>query len=151
MDSVIRAAAIYFTLVILFRVAGNRVMGQMTAFDFVLLLIISETVQQAMITVDYSITNAFLLVVTLLGLDIMLSLWKQRSGRVEKILDGVPLIVFANDELKRSVMDKERIDEGDILAAARDKQGLERLDQIKYAVIEANGEITVIPKHAKRS
>ncbi len=151
MDSVIRAAAIYFTLVILFRVAGNRVMGQMTAFDFVLLLIISETVQQAMITADYSITNAFLLVVTLLGLDIMLSLWKQRSGRVEKILDGVPLIVFANDELKRSVMDKERIDEGDILAAARDKQGLERLDQIKYAVIEANGEITVIPKHAKRS
>ncbi len=151
MDSVIRAAAIYFILVILFRVAGNRVMGQMTAFDFVLLLIISETVQQAMITVDYSITNAFLLIVTLLGLDIMLSLWKQRSGRVEKILDGVPLIVFANDELKRSVMDKERIDESDILAAAREKQGLERLDQIKFAVIEANGEITVIPKPAKKS
>ena len=77
MDSVIRAAAIYFLLLVVFRLAGNRSIGQITAFDFVLLLIISEAIQQAMITDDYSMTNAFLLVVTLVGLDIMMSLWKQ--------------------------------------------------------------------------
>ncbi|MEO5588365.1 MAG: YetF domain-containing protein [Gemmatimonadaceae bacterium] len=145
MDSVLRAAAIYFILLLLFRLTGNRVMGQMTAFDFILLLIVSETVQQAMITEDYSITNAFILVMTLLGIDIVLSFWKNRSPGVEKFLDGIPLVVIKDGRLQRHIMKKERIDEGDILAAARSKMGLERIDQIKHAVLEANGEITVIP------
>src|SRR5687767_755879 len=92
MDSVIRAAVIYFVLLLVFRLGGNRSIAQITAFDFILLLIISEAIQQAMITEDYSLTNAFLLVVTLVGLDIMMSLWKQRSRRVDRILDGVPIL-----------------------------------------------------------
>jgi uncharacterized membrane protein YcaP (DUF421 family) len=146
MDSVIRAAVIYFVLLLLFRLGGNRSIAQITAFDFILLLIISEAIQQAMITEDYSLTNAFLLVVTLVGLDVMMSLWKQRSERVEKILDGVPLLVIENGKMHEKIMRKERVDEGDILAAARELQGLERIDQIKHAVVEASGGVTVIPK-----
>jgi len=146
MDSVIRAAAIYFLLLLVFRLGGNRSIAQITAFDFVLLLIISEAIQQAMIREDYSVTNAFLLVVTLVGLDVMMSLWKQRSERVEKILDGVPLLLIENGKKHEKVMRKERVDESDILAAARELHGLERLDQIKHAVVEASGGITVIPK-----
>lgn len=146
MDSVIRAAAIYFLLLVVFRLGGNRSIGQITAFDFVLLLIISEAIQQAMITEDFSVTNAFLLVVTLVGLDIMMSLWKQRSDRIEKLLDGVPVLLIENGKMHSSIMRKERVDESDILAAARELQGLERIDQIKHAVVEATGEITVVPK-----
>lgn len=146
MDSVIRAAAVYFILLVVFRLAGNRSIGQITAFDFILLLIISEAIQQALITRDYSLTNAFLVVVTLVGLDIMMSLWKQRSERVERILDGVPIMLIENGKLHPHVMEMERVDESDILAAARDKQGLERLDQIKHAIVEASGGITIIPK-----
>jgi len=146
MDSVIRAAAIYFLLLVVFRLGGNRSIGQITAFDFVLLLIISEAIQQAMITDDFSVTNAFLVVVTLVGLDIMLSLWKQRSGRIEKFLDGVPVLVIEDGKLHRTVMRKERVDESDILAAARELQGLERIDQIKHAVVEVTGGITIVPK-----
>lgn len=146
MDSVIRAAVVYFILLAVFRLAGNRSIGQITAFDFILLLIISEAIQQALITSDFSLTNAFLIVVTLVGLDIMMSLWKQRSARVEKILDGVPVMLIENGNLLPHVMEMERVDESDILAAAREKQGLERLDQIKYAVVEASGGITIIPK-----
>ena len=94
MESVIRAAVIYFMLLVVFRLAGNRSIAQLTAFDFVLLLIISESIQQAMITNDFSLTNGLLLVITLVGIDILLSLWKQRSPRVEKILDGVPVVVM---------------------------------------------------------
>ena len=147
MDSVIRAAAVYFMLLIVFRLAGNRSIGQITAFDFVLLLIISEAIQGAMTTGDHSMTNAFLIVITLVGLDIMMSLWKQRSMRVEKILDGVAVLLMENGKLNRHIMNKERVDEGDILAAAREKIGLERIDQIKHAVVEANGAISIIPKH----
>ena len=146
MDSVIRAAAIYLLLLVVFRIAGNRSLAQLTAFDLVLILIISEGIQQAMITSDYSFTNAALLVITLVGLDIMLSLWKHRSPLVEKILDGCPVLVIADGKLQRHVMSKERVDEGDILSAAREKQGLESLDQIKHAVVEPSGGITIVPK-----
>ena len=149
MDSVLRAAAVYIFLLIVFRLAGNRSVAQITAFDFILLLIISEAIQQAIITDDYSVTNAFLVVTTLMGLDIMLSLWKQRSERFEKFLDGVPLALIENGKLFKDRMSMERVDENDILAAAREMQGLERLDQIKHAVVEASGGITIIPMKEK--
>src|SRR5688500_12936444 len=136
MESVIRAAVVYSILLVVFRLAGNRSIAQLTAFDFVLLLIISEAIQQAMITDDYSITNAFLLIITLVGLDILMSLWKQRSKRVEKILDGVPVIVLRDGQILRDRMWKERVDEGDILSSARELHGLERMDQIKHAIVE---------------
>ena len=146
MDSVIRAAAVYLGLLVLFRLSGNRSIGQITAFDFVLLLIISEAIQQAIVTNDYSMTNAFLVVVTLVGLDIMMSLWKQRSARFEKILDGVPVLLIENGKMRSEVMKKERVDENDILCAAREMHGLERLDQIKHAIVESSGGISIIPK-----
>src|SRR5688572_23386026 len=93
MDAIIRAITIYFFLLIILRIAGNRSFAQLTSFDFVLLLIIAETTQQGLVGTDYSVTNAFLLIVALVGTDIAMSLWKQRSARVEKILDGVPLVI----------------------------------------------------------
>ena len=146
MESVIRAAAVYLMLLMVFRVSGNRSIGQITAFDFILLLIISEAIQQAMITNDYSLMNAFLLVITLVGLDIMMSLWKQKSDRVARILDGVPIMVVENGKLYHDRMQKERVNESDILAAARGKHGLERMDQIKHAIVEASGGIAIVPK-----
>ena len=146
MESVIRAAIVYFVLLVVFRLAGNRSIAQLTPFDFILFLIISESIQQAMITSDYSMTNAFLLVITLVGLDIMMSLWKQRSERVEKILDGVPVLIMRDGRLLQDRMKRERIDEADILATAREAHGIERLDQLEHAVIETSGGISVIPK-----
>jgi len=147
MESVIRALVVYFMLLVVFRISGNRSIAQLTTFDFVLLLIISESIQQAMITDDYSVANAFILVVTLVGLDIMMSLWKQRSKLAEKVLDGIPVLVIENGKLHEDRMEKERVDEADILASARETHGLERLDQIKHAIVEVNGGISVVPKH----
>lgn len=146
MESVLRATAVYLMLLLVFRVSGNRSIGQITAFDFILLLIISEAIQEAMITKDYSVTNAFLVVVTLVGIDIMMSLWKQKSERVAKILDGVPILVVEDGKPHEDRMRMERVDESDILAAARENQGIERMDQIKHVIVEANGGITIVPK-----
>jgi uncharacterized membrane protein YcaP (DUF421 family) len=104
-----------------------------------------------MIDTDNSITNAFLLVLTLVGLDVLLSLAKQRLTRLERLVDGVPVIIIADGQVREREMRKERIDVGDVLAAARSHHGLERLDQIKYAVIEQSGEITVVPTSDARS
>ena len=145
MDSILRAFAVYTFLFILFRVAGKRTLSEMTTFDFILLLIISEAIQQALIDDDNSMTNAFLVVLTLVGVNIGLSLIKQRSARLEKLMDGVPVVIVEHGRLLRDRMARARVDEADILHAVRQLQGLERLDQIKYAVLERSGGITIIP------
>ena len=146
MESVLRGAVVYVFVWLVLRIAGKRTLTEATTFDLVLLLIISETTQQAMIDSDHSITNAFLLIVTLVGIDVLASLWKRRSQAFQRLMDGVPLVLLADGEPLRDRMDKVRVDETDILAAARDKSGLERLDQIKYAVLERSGGISIIPK-----
>ncbi len=70
MESVLRAAAMYVGLLIIMRIAGKRSLAQITTFDFVLLLIISEATQNAMLGQDFSITNAFIVIITLVTLDI---------------------------------------------------------------------------------
>lgn len=82
-------------------------------------------------------------------MDIALSLWKQRSPQVEKFLDGVPLVIVEEGRPLKDRMAKARVDEDDVLTAARELQGLERMDQIKYAVLERSGGISIIPKQSK--
>src|SRR4028118_360895 len=146
MDAVLRASAIYFFLLLIFRLSGKRSIAQITTFDLILLLIISEATQQALLGQDFSLTNAFLVIVTLVGIDIGLSLLKQRSPRIEKILEDEPLIIVEDGRPLLDRMKKVRVDEEDVLIAARILQGLERMDQIKYAVLERNGGISIIPK-----
>ena len=145
MDSVIRAAVVYAVLLALFRLAGKRTLAEVTTFDFVLLLIISEATQQAMVDSDNSMTNSLLLVGTLVGLNILMSELKQRFGFVERVLDGMPLLIVEHGNPLHHRMAKERVDVDDVLDAARESHGLERLDQIKYAVLERNGKISIIP------
>ena len=146
MDSVLRATAIYIFLLLIFRIAGRRTLAQMTNFDLLLLLLTGEATQQGLLGNDYSLTNAFLVILTLIGLDVGLSLWKQRSPQLEKLVDGVPMVIVEDGRPLKDRMDKARVDESDILTAARVLQGLERMDQIKYAVLERSGGISIIPK-----
>lgn len=145
MESVLRATAVYLFLLVVFRLSGKRTLAQVTTFDFVLLLIISEATQQALVDGDNSMTNAFLLVATLVVLNIVFSEIKQRFKAAERVLDGLPLLLVEHGNLLHDRMAKERIDEGDVLDAAREHHGLERLEQIKYAVLERNGKISIIP------
>jgi uncharacterized membrane protein YcaP (DUF421 family) len=146
MNPILRATVVYFFLMLVFRLAGKRSLAQITAFDFVLLLIIGEATQNALIGQDYSLTNAGLVIMTLVMLDIGLSLVKARFPRLEPVLDDLPLVLVENGRAITDRMREARVDEDDVLAAARHLQGLERLDQVKYAVLERSGGITVIPK-----
>lgn len=146
MNLVIRALSVYIFLLILMRFAGKRSLAQITTFDFILLLILSETTQQALLGNDFSLSNAFLLMLTLVMAEIGLSLIKSRFPVLEKWLDGTPLIIVQDGKVLEDRTNWTRIGLEDILAAARESHGLERLDQIKYAVLEASGGISIIPK-----
>ena len=145
MESVIRGLIVFFFLLLVFRIAGKRTLAETSSFDLVLLLIISETTQQAMVDSDHSMTNAAILILTLVGADVVLSLIKQRSKAVERVIDGMPIVILEDGKPFKDRMDRERVDENDILEAARRQEGIEHLDQIKFAVLERSGEITVVP------
>ena len=148
MDAVLRAAIIYIFLLVVFRVAGERTLASLTTFDFVLLLIIAEATQQGLIGDDFSVTKALLVIATLVSLDIGLSLLKERWQGLHKALEGVPLVIVEDGRVLEDRMRRARVDIDDVLQAARERQGLENMDQIKYAVLERTGEISIIPKSA---
>ena len=145
MESVLRAASIYAFLLLLFRVTGKRSLAQITAFDFVLLLIIGEATQQALLGNDFSIVNAFIVIGTLMFLELGLSLVKGWVPKLDPLLDSTPLVIVEDGKVLHDRISNERVDLNDILAAARERHGLERLDQIKFAVLERSGGISIIP------
>lgn len=146
MDSVFRAAAVYLILLVILRIAGKRTLAQVTVFDFILVLIISEATQQALLGDDFSVITAAIVIATLVLLDIVFSVLKQRSERLDQIIDDSPVVIVDNGKPLWDRMNRARIDEQEVLVAARELHGLERLDQIKYAVLERSGGISIVPK-----
>ena len=145
MESIIKAVVVYVGLLVLFRLSGKRTLAEVSPFGLVLLLIISEAVQQALIDSDNSMTNGFLLVTTLVALNVVMSEVKLRWRRAERVLDSTPLLIVENGKPIPEHMRKERVDVDDVLDAAREVHGIESLEEIRYAVLERNGKISIIP------
>jgi uncharacterized membrane protein YcaP (DUF421 family) len=144
--SVVRAVIIYLGLLIIFRLAGKRTLSQVTTFDFVLLLIISESIQQGLVEDYTSLFRALLLVITLISLNILFSLLKQRSPLVDRVAEGLPVLIFSKGQPHREILKRERIGEEDIMHAARSIHGLQSLEEVEFAILEASGGISVIPR-----
>ena len=99
-----------------------------------------------MVSDDHSMTNTVLLVCTLVGADIVLSILKQKFPAVDSILDGQAVILIQDGKVLHDRLERERVDTADILESARLQLGIESLDQVRLAVLERNGRISVIPK-----
>lgn len=146
METVLRAASMYLLLLVVLKIAGRRTLMEMTSFDLILLLIISEATQQALLGNDFSVTGASLTIITLVVVDILFGMLKARFPRLDMLIDGTALILVENGSLLPERARKAGISEDDILNSARSTAGLERLDQIKFAILEKNGKISIIPQ-----
>ena len=149
MESVIRGVVVYVFLLLVFRIAGKRTLAQSTPFELVLLLIIAETIQGAIVDSDHSLTNGFLLIITLVGMSIVLSVVKHHSPAAARWLDGLPVRVVRDGKWDREVADKARVDESEVLQEARRTHGLRRMDEIAHATIENDGKISIVPRDAQ--
>jgi len=145
MDTVLRGVAIYFIVLIAVRISGRRALSQMTPFDLVLILIIAETTQQALLGDDFSLINATILILTLFTVDIGLSYIKKYLPFVEKVIDGRPTLLIGNGKRDERALSRSRVSLEDVMEAARSQHGLERLDQIKHAILETDGNISIVP------
>jgi uncharacterized membrane protein YcaP (DUF421 family) len=145
MESVFKPLAIYLFLLLIFRAAGKRTLAETTPFDLVLLLIISEVTQQAMSGEDYSLTNAAVLISTLVGTDLAVGAMKRRWPRASRVIEGLPVVVVKDGRVLEERLKGSRMDRDEIMEAVRD-HGLESLDDVKYAVLEPSGEISIVPR-----
>lgn len=143
MGGVFRAIFGYCFLVFIVRIVGRRPGRQMTPFEFVLIFFIGGLTLTGMVADDRSLTNAFCQIVTIAIMHFAIAWLRERSSRFSLFADGTPLVLLEKGKWRTQTMKKMSIQDDDVMAAARDK-GLERLDQIEFAVLERNGEISII-------
>lgn len=144
-ESTARAAGIYLFLLIVFRVSGRRTLAQVTNFDLVLVLIIGDATQQALIGNDYTFATVLVVVSTLVLMDIALGKAKQRWPAVDAVVDGLPLPLIVRGTAHRERMASEGVTNDDVLTAAREGHGISRLDEVESAVLEQSGGISIVP------
>ncbi len=144
MAAIIRAALGYFLLVFLIRIVGRRPGKQMNPFEFVLIFFIGGLALTFIVADDRSLTNAFTQIVTIGLAHYFLVVLRQHSPRVARLLDGTPMVLLENGKWHEEVMQGMLIEPADVMTAARDK-GISSLDGIAYAVLERNGEISILP------
>jgi uncharacterized membrane protein YcaP (DUF421 family) len=128
-----------------FRISGKRSLSQITTFDFILLLIVGEATQQALVGDDFSIVNAMVVISTLMTLEIVFSWMEGRWPSFDRAVGSLPVVVVEHGKLLEDRARQEGVTLSEVLAAGREKHGLERLDQFKYAILERHGGISVIP------
>jgi len=143
MGTIIRAFLAYCALLIIVRAIGRRPGGQMTPFEFVLIFFIGGISIQAVVADDRSFINAFEAVGTIALMHVAVTSLKRRFPGFQHIVDGTPVLIFEKGEWHRERMRHHGVQEADVMAAAR-SQGLEREEQIKYAVIERKGDISIV-------
>jgi uncharacterized membrane protein YcaP (DUF421 family) len=143
MDIIVRAAVVYVFVWLVLRALGKRELGELTAFELVLLFVIGDLVQQSITQHDTSITAAVLAIGTISLLILGQSYIVFRFRRTRPMLEGTPELLMHDGHMIREVLRRERMDEDDIVEAAR-KQGIGDLAEVRYAVLEVDGKISFI-------
>jgi uncharacterized membrane protein YcaP (DUF421 family) len=142
-DFVVRAVVVYLFLLVLLRLTGKRQVGQLAPFDLVLLLVLSNAVQNAMNGGDNSITGGVILASTLVALNWCVGWLVYRSKRFEALIEGRPVIVVHDGRVDHDAMRKTQMTMHELESSLR-SQGCTGPEEVRFAVLENNGHITVI-------
>lgn len=145
LEKIIRPLLVYFMMILLLRIFGKRELAQLNPIDFVLLLLISEAVQNAIIGDDTSLSGGIIGVVTLLAVNYSMAQLKFRVPQVEKIFEGNPKVLIENGEVKKSALIRELITDDDLEVIAHE-EGLDDSKQIERLILDPNGTFLVKAK-----
>lgn len=143
MLGVLRAILGYYFLVFMMRIAGRRAGKQLTPVDFVLVFFCGGLILTTTVGDDRSFTNALAQITAICAAHYMLVVVRGRWPSIGRIVDATPLVLLERGRWHRQTMRDLLVQNADVMAIARD-QGLENLEQIEYAVLERNGQISII-------
>ena len=142
---VVRSTIVYGFVLFLLRFSGKRQIGQLAPFDLVLLLMLSNAVQNALNGGDTSVTGGLLSATTLVALNSIVAVVTSKSKKAEAIIEGHPLVLIHNGRLYQAMMDQARLTHHELNAALR-QAGCGCVDDVQYAVLENNGAISVVAR-----
>ena len=142
---VLRACAIYALVMVLVRVSGKRAVGQFTPFDLVLLILIGNAVQNGINGGDNSLTGAAIMATTLIALNYAVAYVTSRDRKVEKFVEGVPVLLARDGQLFEAVLRRELVSREDFREALR-MNGVDDVAEVELALLETNGSISVVKK-----
>ncbi len=145
MESVIRVVIVYLFVLFALRLLGKREFGEFSALELVMLMLIPDIVAQGIVREDFSLTTALIAVSTVMLLVVITSMLAHVSRRAEVAVNPQPTVLLFDGNLYSSAMNKERISAEEILQVAH-HAGLETLDQVKWAILQSDGKIAIIPK-----
>ena len=143
---VIRAVVVYAFVLIFLRATGKRQMGQLAPFDLVLLLLISNTVQNSMNAGDNSLIGGLISAASLLILNFMVGRFTYNNKKLADIVEGRPEVIIHNGHLYDAVLKKEQISHDDLESAIR-RAGCNSIAEVHFAILENNGAITIKKKN----
>jgi uncharacterized membrane protein YcaP (DUF421 family) len=142
-ELVIRGTCIYFFMFILLRIWGKKHLSKMTAFDFVLLLFMSEALQNSLISDDKSLLGGMIVIATFLFWNVLMNKLSFRSLKIERFLDGVPKILVKDGKILQDTLNSEDITHEQLFQSLRE-EGILEVSKVKQATLETNGHISVI-------
>ncbi len=144
-EIVVRTAIIYLFLVVAIRLSGKREVGQMSVLELVAILVISDAVQNSMVGENTTLWGGIVAVVTLLGMDTAIRTATRRSRRLRNAIDGEPRLLVRDGRLLQKALREENVEASEVRTAIR-SAGLARVDDVRLAVLETDGTISVIPR-----
>jgi uncharacterized membrane protein YcaP (DUF421 family) len=145
MDIVIRAAVAFVVILFLTRIVGRRELSTLEPFDLILLVTIGDLVQQGVTQNDFSVTGMFLAIGTIGLLAVLFSYLPWRFQVLRPVLEGVPIILVEEGKVVEKNVKRQRLTQEEIAAAAR-VQNIASLEEVRWAVLETNGQISFIKK-----
>jgi uncharacterized membrane protein YcaP (DUF421 family) len=149
-EIIVRGAAIFFFVMIVMRFWGKKHLSELNPFDLVLMLIMSESLQNALVDDDKSITGGFVSMGTLIVLNTLFNKLTSHSRAAEKIIDGTPKIIIKGGKLDEKMLKQESMTMQELHAALR-QQGVMEPGDVEWGIIEPNGKFSVIKKQEKAS
>ena len=145
LEKIVRPVMVYVFLIVGLRLAGKRELAQLNPFDLVVLLTLSNTVQNAIIGNDNSVTGGIIGATTLLVVNYFLVRFVSRHEKLERLIEGDPDVLIEDGRIKTDCLDKEAISVVELTGAAH-KQGFASLDEIDRAVLDPSGNIAFFGK-----
>jgi uncharacterized membrane protein YcaP (DUF421 family) len=146
-ELLLRATVVYLALLLMVRVSGKRTVAQFTPFDLVVVMLISEATQSALIADDSSVSGGLIVAATLLALNYGLGFVTARNRTLDRLVEGKPVLVARDGAIYRDALKKESISEADFREAMR-KHGILHEEQIRFAFLETDGRITIIDRES---
>jgi uncharacterized membrane protein YcaP (DUF421 family) len=150
MDLVIRATVIFLFVLLVTRIAGRRELGTLEPFDLILLVVLGDLVQQGITQSDQSVTGTLIVISTITLLSVAVSWVSFRSRPIRRVTEGEPIVLLQDGRTIERNMRRERITRGDIEEQARAAQ-VRSLDELQWAILEDNGQISCIPRSHSES